>query len=121
MDNRPEDINSRTFRFSIMVFNLVKTIQIEPTFMFLINQLLRSATSIGANVIEGKSSSSRKELTRYYQIALKSANETKYWLLLLQEVIQTKSELLLSILDECEQLSKILGKSVVNLKSEPRA
>ncbi|MES2417364.1 MAG: four helix bundle protein [Bacteroidota bacterium] len=49
----------------------------DSTFQFLIN-LLRSATSIGANVVEGKAGSSRKDFKNVYNIALKSANETKY-------------------------------------------
>ncbi|MGV3510007.1 MAG: four helix bundle protein [Sphingobacteriaceae bacterium] len=40
----------------------------------------KSATSIGANVVEGKSGSSRKDFRNFYTIALKSANETKYWI-----------------------------------------
>ena len=42
------------------------------------DQLLRSATSIGANVVEAKSASSKRDFIKFYEIALKSANETKY-------------------------------------------
>jgi len=51
------------------------------------DQLIRSATSIGANIIEGKSASSKKDFIRYYEIAFKSANETKYWLGLLRDAL----------------------------------
>ena len=43
------------------------------------DQLLRSATSIGANTVEAQAASRRKEFIKFYEIALKSANETKYW------------------------------------------
>lgn len=113
-----QDIKTRTFKFSLMIFKLVKSIQFDSTFRFLINQLLRSSTSIGANVMEGKSSSSRKEMARYYQIALKSANETSYWLMLLRDGLEVNSDLLKSVFQELDQLSKILGKSIITLKSQ---
>ena len=43
------------------------------------DQLLRSATSIGANVVEGGSGSTKRDFINFFHIALKSANETKYW------------------------------------------
>ena len=113
-----KDIKERCYQFSLMVFDLIRSIQVDPIFKFLVNQLLRSSTSIGANVIEGKASSSRRELTRYYQIALKSANETKYWLCLLRDGNELQSNNLEKVLDEVDQISKILGKSVVSLKSQ---
>jgi four helix bundle protein len=51
----------------------------------IIDQLIRSATSIGANLIEARAASSRLEFKRFYEISLKSANETKYWLCLLRD------------------------------------
>lgn len=116
-----KDIGTRCYQFSLMVFDLIKSVQIDPIFKFLVNQLLRSATSIGANVIEGKSSSSRKELARYYQIALKSANETKYWLCLLRDGNKLQSELFEKVLNEVEQLSRIIGKSVISLKTTTKS
>lgn len=112
------DIKDRCYQFSLKIFNLVRSIQIDPLFKFLIHQLLRSATSIGANVTEGKSSSSRRELTRYFQIALKSANETKYWLSLIRDSQNLPQENFKFILDEADQISRILGKSIVSLKSQ---
>lgn len=50
-----------------------------------LNQLIRSATSVGANLFEARASSSRLEFKKFYEIALKSANETKYWLCMLRD------------------------------------
>lgn len=71
-------------------------------------------------VVEGKSSSSKKEFIRYYEIALKSCNETKYWLCLLrdsnlEEVDNVKVGL---ILQEAIELGKILGSSLLTLKGK---
>lgn len=83
------------------------------------DQLLRAATSIGANLIEAKASSSRKDFIRFYEIALKSANETKYWLSLLRD-----SKLLVSssevdgLIDESDQICRMIASSVLTLKGK---
>jgi len=80
------------------------------------NQLLRSGTSIGANVVEAKSASSRKDYTNYFTIALKSANETKYWLLLLKCSVDYEKDVIETLLKEVSELANIIGASVVKLK-----
>lgn len=64
-------------------------IQINRIQYSLPDQLLRSATLIGANIIEAKSGSSKKDFIRFYTIVLKSANETKYWLCLIRDTMST--------------------------------
>jgi len=80
------------------------------------DQLLRSITSIGANVIEAQASSSRKEFTHYFQIALKSANESKYWLKLLAQTFESQKDTINVIYNEVVEISKILGASIITLK-----
>jgi four helix bundle protein len=62
------------FRLSQLISSLPK----NESCRVIGNQLLRSGTSIGANLIEAKSSSSKRDFIKYYDIALKSANESKY-------------------------------------------
>ena len=57
----------------------------EQTSRIISDQLLRSATSIGANVIEAQAASSRKDSTNFFNYALKAANECKFWLGLLRD------------------------------------
>jgi four helix bundle protein len=83
----------------------------------IIDQLLRSSTSIGANIIEGKSSSSKKEFIRYYEIALKSANETKYWICLYRDGIKNTPEIK-ELLNEAIEISKIIAASIIKLKKK---
>ena len=64
---------------------LTKDLPEKRVFWSISDQLVRSATSIGANIIEGKSASSKRDFIRYHEIALKSANETKYWLGLMRD------------------------------------
>jgi len=74
----------RLIKFSLDVIrfsdlNLTKYYSIK-------DQLIKCSTSIGANVVEAKSSSSKREYIKFFEIALKSANETKYWLILSKEI-----------------------------------
>ena len=62
---------------------MIDSIKIKTVFYSLISQLLRSATSIGANLVEARAAHSKKDFIKFYEIALKSSNETKYWLCLI--------------------------------------
>ena len=85
----------------------------------LVDQNIRSAGSIGANVVEAKASSSKRDYTHYFEIALKSANETIYWLMVLRETadISLKSEIEV-LYREAVEISRILGASVLTLKDK---
>ena|SRR3989338_3960948 len=78
-------------------------------------QLFRSATSIGANVVEAQASSSKKDFTNFLYYALKSANETKYWLELFLEK-QGGNDQIHRLLKEADELSRILGSVILKLK-----
>lgn len=84
---KPYKIGHRCFYFSKEVLMFVGSCKYDKIYYSLFDQLLRSATSFGANVIEGKSGSSKKDWKNFFVIALKSANETKYWLCLIRESI----------------------------------
>lgn len=84
--------------------------------LVIVKQLMRSASSVGANVIEAKNSSTRLEFKRYYEIALKSCNESKYWICLLRDGFDKKEEELSNILKEADEISRILASSIIKLK-----
>ncbi|MDO5656702.1 MAG: four helix bundle protein [Flavobacteriaceae bacterium] len=77
-------IHKKTFAFSLEIIELYKEL-IEEKEYILSKQLLRSATSIGANVIESSAAQSKRDFIAKMSIASKEARETKYWLMLLQE------------------------------------
>lgn len=83
-----------------------------------IDQLLRAVTSIGANVVEAQASSSRKEFIKFYEIALKSANETLYWLAILRDGTAVNKEKVNAFIQEAKELANILGASVLTLKGK---
>ena len=103
------DIPERTFEFSKRIVRLYQRLDERPgVSITLSNQLLRSGTSIGANVEEGQASQSKADFISKYSIACKEARETHYWLRLLaaSEVIQ--EGLLSELISECNELIAIL-------------
>lgn len=112
------NLRSRSFYFSLAIINYTNNLPPNRKYWTFQDQLLRSATSIGANIIEAKASSSKKDFIHYYQIALKSANETQYWLMLLKESGLNKSPLLPKLLSESTELARMLGSSILTMKGK---
>ena len=75
----------KSFDFSVRIVNLCKYLQAEKKEYILSKQLLRSGTSIGANVNESQAAQSTKDFIAKLSIASKEARETKYWIDLLTE------------------------------------
>jgi four helix bundle protein len=82
---KSSDIKDRAYQFSLAVIKFTSKFPQKRIYWIIGDQLLRSSTSIGANIVEAKSSSSKREFIKFYEISLKSANETKYWLCLLRD------------------------------------
>jgi four helix bundle protein len=80
-------------------------------------QLLRSGTSIGANVEEACSGQSRKDFIAKLSIAQKESFETKYWLRLLKDSGIVEQRYVDSMLEDCEELIKIISKILVTSKA----
>lgn len=114
--NKNYDIKHRTYYFSIEVIKFLQLLPKGYIYQTIGQQLLRSSASIGANIIEAQAASSRKEFMNFMNYALKSANETKYWLCLLRDGLKVKPESVAILLSEADELSKILGASMLRLK-----
>ena len=110
------DLKKRCFRFSLAIIAFIDTLPNKRAAWIIADQLLRAAMSIGANLIEGSAASSRLEYKKYYEIALKSANETKYWLCLLRDSGLGGKERIQILLDEATQLANMLAAGVMKLK-----
>lgn len=77
--DKPYNIrHNRCYYFAKEVVFFVKESKYDKVYSSLFDQLIRSATSIGANMVEGRAGSSRKDWKKFLVISLKSANETKY-------------------------------------------
>ena len=82
-----QDFIKRSLKFAVEVIGFTRTLPKERAFWVITDQLIRSSSSIGANMTEANPASSKKDYINFYSHALKSANETRYWLALLRELI----------------------------------
>jgi len=111
---------SRLIQLSLRTIKFAEKLRRDRNLWSVVDQLIRAVTSIGANVVEAKSSSSKKDYLKFFEIALKSANESKYWFLLIREAvtdITLKTEAN-ELLKEADEISKVLGSSVLTLKGK---
>ena len=111
-----KDIKLRCYNFSLSIIQLIDSIYIKQIFYSLINQLLRSSTSVGANLVEARSAHSKKDFIKFYEISLKSSNETKYWLCLLRDGLKIDKNKIDNLLSEINEISKIIATIIIKLK-----
>ena len=112
------EVKYRAFYLSINIIKFMDSLTIKQSIKIISDQLIRSVTSIGANIVEAKSSSSKREFLNYFQIPLKSANETKYWLALLDRLLPEKHNDILIFIKEINEISKIIGSSILTMKGK---
>ncbi len=110
-------IHEKSFHFALEVIELFKRLQAEREYV-LSKQLLRSGTSIGANVEEALAGQSRRDFLAKMAIASKEARESRYWLLLLQKSNLTQLELNQTI-GKNEELIRILTSIVKTTAETP--
>lgn len=103
-------IQKKSFEFSLKVISLFRELKKEKEFI-ISNQLLRSGTSIGANVVEASAAQSKRDFIAKMAISSKEARETKYWLRLLKESQLTQIDVK-SLLLDIEELIRILTSIV---------
>lgn len=121
MNTHPkEEIKYRAYKYSIRMVQFISSLPSEKVYWVITDQLLRAATSIGANIIEAQAASSKKDFINYYAIALKSANETKYWLGILRDGTNVDKDPVNTLLEETKELANILGASLLTLKGKRR-
>lgn len=113
-----ENFVKRLIAFTVAVIRFCRDLKKDSSLWSIIDQLIRSAGSVGANVVEAKASSSKRDYLHFFEIALKSANETKYWLCLLRDATDANKENVNKLLNEVEEISKMLGSSLLTLKGK---
>ena len=101
-------VQEKSFRFAVRIVNLCRYLQTERKEYVLSKQLLRSGTSIGANIAESQQAQSRADFTSKLNIALKEAYETNYWLRLMSETQYLNTQEFDSIIADCKELEKLL-------------
>ena len=109
MDNL---IESKSFDFALRIVKLCTYLQTEKKEYVLSKQLLRSGTSIGANIVEAQQAQSRPDFISKMSISLKEAAETNYWLRLLHTSNFLTEKEYDSIYPDCKELEKLLTSIV---------
>jgi four helix bundle protein len=105
-------LRHRVFFFVRSVIKHINSLNVSRLHFSLFNQLIRSASSIGANIVEARSARSRKDWEYFLTIALKSANEAKYWLCLIRDWVSVDKKIFNEFLKEVNEISKILAASI---------
>jgi four helix bundle protein len=109
-------VKSKTFAKNIILLcRQLKKNYVETP---LINQLLRSGTSVGANIHEAQYAQGTKDFISKLEIALKECNESEYWLQLLFEVHSISEEQFSSLQKDCIELRRMMVASVTTLKKK---
>ncbi|MDD7886892.1 four helix bundle protein [Flavivirga sp. 57AJ16] len=101
-------VKSKSYLFAVRIVNLYKFLAEEKKEFVISKQLLRSGTSIGANIREAEHAESKADFIHKLSIALKEANETEYWLDLLNETDYMNNSEYLSIQLDIKELLKLL-------------
>lgn len=112
------DLEERTAIFGENIIKFCKDIKETSITKPLINQLIRSSTSIGANYMEANGASSKKDFGNKIYICQKEARETKHWLRMLAVAEPEEKDKLKSLWKECQELTLIFSKINVTLKNK---
>ncbi len=111
--NKTYDLEERTALFSEEVIKQIKTIPITPINKSILSQIVRSATSVGANYCEANNASSKSDFRNKIYICKKEINETKYWLRILSNTNPEFKEKARELWQEAQELNLIF-QSIVN-------
>ena len=110
-------IQEKSFSFALSIISLYKKLQEEREYI-ISKQILRAATSIGANVEEAIAGQSRKDFVNKLSVSLKEARETRYWLRLLHESELTNIDIV-DYQKEALEIINILSAIIKTTKSRP--
>jgi len=118
MNQKPNnyDLEERTAKFGETVIIFCKGLKLDTVLNPLVNQLVRSATSIGANYMEANGASSKKDFQNKIFICKKEAQETKHWLRMIAVYREDKKEEMRILWKEAQELTLIFQKITSSLR-----
>jgi four helix bundle protein len=117
-NNFKDEFNKRIYKYALDIIKFVEKLPKDTASQVLAKQLIRSGTSVSANIIEAKSASSKKDYINFYTYALKSANESKLWIALIKDTKKIFKEDADKLLEETKEIANILGKSIITMKKD---
>jgi len=120
MGTAPRNIQERTFEFGVRIIRLVDRLPRTIAGMKIGQQLIESGTSVGANMQEADAAESKKDFIHKTGIALKEAQESHYWLRLIDATLLSNDEEVQALIRESYELSRILG-AIKRSAQQPKA
>jgi four helix bundle protein len=121
MQNEKPELKKRSYLYALEIIKFIDTLDKKDfSVQVIAKQLLRSATSVGANIIEAQAGHSRRDFTNFFNYALKSANESKFWFGLLRDSKKADPKKINELLKETTELANILGSSILTLKGKKK-
>ncbi|RLD87782.1 MAG: four helix bundle protein [Bacteroidetes bacterium] len=119
---KSNELSERLFKFAARVILFTRILPEDAEYKVIKYQLVKSAGSVGANYEEAQSASSSADFTYKVEISLREIRESNYWLRLLNEITSNKTEKNSKetdfLIDESDQLKKILGSIVFKVKNK---
>ncbi len=110
-------LSEKSFAFALRIVSLYKHLTLEHRDYVMSKQVLRSGTSIGANVEEAKHGQSKLDFIHKLSIAQKEASETRYWIRLLHRSEFLSEKLADSLIGDCDEIQRILTASIKTTKA----
>lgn len=117
MDNSKSNLEARTTNFGKEIIKLCRSIKFNAVTSKIIDQLVRSGTSIGANYMEAINGSSKKDFKNKIFICKKESQETKYWLVMLSECEPERKNEITILSQECHEFNLIFQKIVTTMET----
>jgi four helix bundle protein len=112
------EFKARLYTFVLKLIKLLEKLPKDRICHIIGDQLLRSGTSILSNYIEGQSASSRRDFIKYFEISLKSTNESKVWIALLRDTQKISIDEARWFIEELKEISNIFASSILTLKGK---
>ncbi len=117
MENKENPLKDKSYNFALRIIKLYKHLIDEKKEYILSKQVLRSGTSIGANIAEGNQAQSKADFIHKLSISHKESFETEYWLRLLRDSEYLSEKQTSSLIDDCKELQKLLTTSIKTAKN----
>jgi len=118
MEIKAEKISERLLEYGVSVIQISMRLEKTTSTKTIASQLLRAATSAGANYEEARGAESRADFVHKLQIVLKEIRESIFWLKLIEKSQLLKGKDIKSLLEEANQLSKIIARSVITTRKQ---
>lgn len=116
-DKSDNVVEAKSYQFALSIIMVYKQLTQEKKEFVLSKQLVRSGTSVGANVREATCAESKRDFVHKLSIALKEAREAGYWLELLMDSEYIGNEVFLKVNAECNEVVKIISSIILTTKS----